>query len=153
MPNYESVFIARQDITAAQVEGLVETFEKVITDGGGSVPKKENWGLKTLAYKIKKNRKGHYTLMNLDAPANAVHEMERQMRINEDVLRYITIRVDELEEGPSVMMRGRDRDDRSRRGRDDRDSRRGDPEREAGAEDKLTEAPAETEEKSEGDNA
>lgn len=153
MPIYESVFIARQDVTAAQVEGLVETFEKVITDGGGSVPKKENWGLKTLAYKIKKNRKGHYTLMNLDAPANAVHEMERQMRINEDVLRYITIKVDELEEGPSVMMRSRDRDDRSRRGRDDRDSRRGDPEREAGAEDKLTEAPAETEEKSEGDNA
>ena len=153
MPIYESVFIARQDVTVAQVEGLVETFEKVITDGGGSVPKKESWGLKTLAYKIKKNRKGHYTLMNLDAPANAVHEMERQMRINEDVLRYITIKVDELEEGPSVMMRSRDRDDRSRRGRDDRDSRRGDPQREAGAEDKLTEAPAETEEKSEGDNA
>ena len=153
MPNYESVFIARQDITAAQVEGLVETFEKVIIDAGGSVPKKESWGLRTLAYKIKKNRKGHYTLMNIDAPADAVHEMERQMRINEDVLRYLTIRVDELEEGPSVMMRSRDRDDRSRRGRDDRDSRRGDPQREAGAEDKLTEAPADTEEKSEGENA
>ena len=153
MPNYESVFIARQDITVAQVEGLVETFEKVIMDAGGSVPKKESWGLRTLAYKIKKNRKGHYTLMNIDAPADAMHEMERQMRINEDVLRYITIKVDELEEGPSVMMRSRDRDDRSRRGRDDRDSRRGDPQREAGAEDKLAEAPAETEEKSEGDNA
>ena len=97
MPIYENVFIARQDVTVAQVEGLVETFEKVITDGGGAVPKKENWGLKTLAYKIKKNRKGHYTLMNLDAPANAVHEMERQMRINEDVLRYITLRIDEFE--------------------------------------------------------
>ena len=153
MPIYENVFIARQDVTVAQVEGLVENFEKVITDGGGSVPKKENWGLKTLAYKIKKNRKGHYILMNLDAPANAVHEMERQMRINEDVLRYITIKVDELEEGPSVMMRGRDRDDRSRRGRDDRDSRRGDPQKDAGAEEKLTESPAETEEKSEGENA
>ncbi len=153
MPIYESVFIARQDVTVAQVEGLVETFEKVITDGGGSVPKKESWGLKTLAYKIKKNRKGHYTLMNLDAPANAVHEMERQMRINEDVLRYITIKVDELEDGPSVMMRSRDRDDRSRRGRDDRDSRRDDPQTEAAAEEKLTEASAEIEEKSEGDKA
>ena len=153
MPNYESVFIARQDITAAQVEGLVETFEKVIVDAGGSVPKKESWGLRTLAYKIKKNRKGHYTLMNIDAPADAIHEMERQMRINEDVLRYLTIRVDELEEGPSVMMRSRDRDDRSRRGRDDRDSHRGAPQKEAGAEDKPTEAPAKTEEKSEGDNA
>ena len=115
MPNYESVFIARQDITAAQVEGLVETFEKVIMDAGGSVPKKESWGLRTLAYKIKKNRKGHYTLMNIDAPADAIHEMERQMRINEDVLRYITLRIDEFEEGPSAMMRSRDRDDRSRR--------------------------------------
>ena len=152
MPIYESVFIARQDVTTAQVEGLIETFEKVITDGGGSVPKKESWGLKTLAYKIKKNRKGHYTLMNLDAPASAVHEMERQMRISEDVLRYITIRVDEFEEGPSVMMRSRDRDDRSRRSRDDRESRRDDPESEVAEEDERTEASAETVEKSEGDN-
>ena len=151
MPNYESVFIARQDITAAQVEGLVETFEKVITDAGGSVPKKESWGLRTFAYKIKKNRKGHYTLMNINAPATAVHEMERQMRINEDVLRYITIRVDELEEAPSAMMRSRDRDDRSRRGRDDRDPRRNGPPKEPDAEDKPVEANAKTEEKSEGD--
>jgi len=121
LPNYENVFIARQDITATQVEGLVETFEKVITDAGGSVPKKESWGLKSLSYKIKKNRKGHYTLLNIDAQADAVHEMERQMRINEDVLRYMTIRVDELEEGPSAMMRSRDRDDRPRRDRGDRD--------------------------------
>jgi small subunit ribosomal protein S6 len=115
--NYETVFIARQDITANQVEGLVDIFEKVIVDAGGIVPKKESWGLKTLAYKIKKNRKGHYSLMNISAPAEAVHEMERQMRINEDVLRYITIRVDELEENPSVMMRSRDREERPRRDR------------------------------------
>ena len=147
MPNYESVFIARQDITAAQVEGLVETFEKVNMDAGGSVPKKESWGLRTLAYKIKKNRKGHYTLMNIDAPADAIHEMERQMRINEDVLRYITLRVDEFEEGPSVMMRSRDRDDRSRRSRDDhgdREPRRDGPPKEA---------TAESEEQNGGDNA
>jgi small subunit ribosomal protein S6 len=156
LPNYESVFIARQDITAAQVEGLVETFEKVIMDAGGSVPKKESWGLRTLAYKIKKNRKGHYTLMNIDAPAGAIHEMERQMRINEDVLRYITLRVDEFEEGPSVMMRSRDRDDRSRRGRDDRgdrEPRRDGPPKEAAAEDKPAAPPAEPEEQNGGDNA
>ena len=156
MPNYESVFIARQDITAAQVEGLVETFEKVIVDAGGSVPKKESWGLRTLAYKIKKNRKGHYTLMNIEAPADAVHEMERQMRINEDVLRYITLRIDEFEAGPSAMMRSRDRDDRPRRGRDDRgdqEPRRDGPPKEPAAEDKLAEAPAEPEEQNEGDNA
>ena len=156
MPIYESVFIARQDVTAAQVEGLVETFEKVITDAGGLVPKKESWGLKTLAYKIKKNRKGHYTLMNIDAPADAVHEMERQMRISEDVLRYITIRVDELEEGPSAMMRSRDRDERSRRGRDDRgerDSRRDEPSKEAATEDEPSKVSAEPEDKNEGENA
>ncbi|MBT3908431.1 MAG: 30S ribosomal protein S6, partial [Rhodospirillaceae bacterium] len=126
MPNYETVFIARQDISATQVEGLVENFEKVITDAGGSVPKKESWGLKTLSYKIKKNRKGHYMLLNIAAEAEAVHEMERQMRINEDILRYITIRMDELEEGPSAMMRSRDRDDRPRRDRDDRPRHGGD---------------------------
>ena len=131
MATYESVFIARQDISAAQVDGLIENFEKIITDAGGSVPKKETWGLKTLAYKIKKNRKGHYVLMNIDAAAEAVHEMERVMRLNEDVLRYMTIRVDELEEGPSAMMRTRDRDDRPRRGRDDRPGGGGRPPRDA----------------------
>ena len=120
MPLYENVFIARQDITPAQVDGLIETFEKVITDGGGSVSDKEKWGLKTLAYKIKKNRKGHYTLMHISSPAEAIHEMERQMRINEDVLRYISIRVDEFEDGPSAMMRSRDREERPRRNREDR---------------------------------
>ena len=124
MPYYESVFIARQDISAAQVEGLTETFEKVITEAGGTIAKRESWGLRTMAYKIKKNRKGHYMLLNLDAPAPAVHEMERQMRINEDVLRYMTVRVEELEEGPSAIMRNKDRDDRPRRGdRGDRGDR------------------------------
>ena len=119
MPLYENVFIARQDITPAQVDGLIDTFEKVITDGGGSVPNKEKWGLKTLAYKIKKNRKGHYTFMHISSSAEAIHEMERQMRINEDVLRYISIRVNGFEDGPSAMMRSRDREERPRRNRED----------------------------------
>jgi len=124
MPYYESVFIARQDISSAQVESLIKTFEKAITDGGGAVPKKESWGLRTLAYRIKKNRKGHYVLLNIDAPADAVHEMERQMRLNEDVLRNLTTRVDNLEEGPSVIMRNKDRsDDRNRNDRPHRDNR------------------------------
>jgi small subunit ribosomal protein S6 len=137
LPNYESVFIARQDISAAQVDGLTEAFEKVITDAGGSVAKRENWGLRTMAYKIKKNRKGHYVLLNFDAPAPALHEMERQMRINEDVLRYMTLRIDEFEEGPSAMMRNKDRDDRPRRGGDrDRAPRRDAPSDAPAAEEK-----------------
>ncbi len=130
MPLYESVFVARPDITAAQVETLTEELKGIIDQNGGSVGRAEYWGLKTLAYRIKKNRKGHYSLLNLDAPPAAVSEMERNMRLNEDVLRFMTIRVDELEEGPSVMMqsRGRDRDrgdrgDRGSRGRDDRPPR------------------------------
>lgn len=124
MPFYESVYIARPDISATQVEALTESLSKIVEDNGGKVTKNEYWGLKSLAYRIKKNRKGHYSLMNLDAPAAALQEMERNMRLNEDVIRYMSIRVDELEEGPSVMMqnkggrdgRGRDRDD-DRRGR------------------------------------
>jgi len=145
LPNYESVFIARQDISAAQVDGLSDTFEKVITDAGGSIAKRENWGLRTMAYKIKKNRKGHYVLFNFDAPAPALHEMERQMRINEDVLRYMTVRIDEFEEGPSAMMRNKDRDDRPRRGGDrDRGPRRDAPSEAPAAETKPAEAkPAE----------
>ena len=125
MAYYEHVFIARQDVSAPQVDGLTENFSKIIEEQGGKVTKKEYWGLRSLAYKIKKNRKGHYVLMNLDAAADAVLEMERQMRLNEDVLRYLTIRVDELEEEPSVIMqRGSGRDDRTRRGgRDDRPQR------------------------------
>ena len=111
---YENVFIARQDISATQVEGLVETFTKVISDNDGMIVKTESWGLRTLAYRIKKNRKGHYVMLHIDAPAPAIHEMERQMRINEDVLRYLTIKIDAFEEGPSVMMTSRTRDDRPR---------------------------------------
>ncbi|MDP6122246.1 MAG: 30S ribosomal protein S6 [Rhodospirillales bacterium] len=125
MAYYEHVFIARQDVSAPQVEGLTEDFSKLIEEQGGKVTKKEYWGLRSLAYKINKNRKGHYVLINLDAVPDTVLEMERQMRLNEDVLRYLTIRVDELEEGPSVIMqRGSGRDDRPRRsGRDDRHQR------------------------------
>jgi small subunit ribosomal protein S6 len=114
MAFYESVFIARQDISAAQVEQLSETFAGIVRERGGQVTKTEQWGLKTLAYKIKKNRKGHYVLLNLDAPSDAVLEMERNMSINEDVLRYLTVRVDKLEEGPSAMMQRRDERDRDR---------------------------------------
>ena len=97
---YETVFIARQDIAAPQVEALADTFQKTIEGLGGKVPKRELWGLRTLAFRIKKNRKGHYVLFNIDAPPAAIQEMERQMRINEDVLRYLTVRVEELEELP-----------------------------------------------------
>jgi small subunit ribosomal protein S6 len=112
MPLYESVFIARQDLTPAQVETLSGTVAELITKEGGKVTKTEQWGLKTLAYRIKKNKKGHYVLMNIDSPAAAIAEMERTMRINEDVLRYLTIRMDQLEEEPSVMLRKRDEDAR-----------------------------------------
>jgi small subunit ribosomal protein S6 len=110
---YENVFIARQDISEVQVEDLTKSFTKVINDNDGKIVKTESWGLRTLAYRIKKNRKGHYVMLNIDAPAGAIHEMERQMRINEDVLRYLTIKINAIEEGPSVMMNSRSRDDRS----------------------------------------
>ncbi len=117
MPLYECVFIARQDISSNQVEGLVGQFTGIIEENGGRVAKTEMWGLRNLAYKINKNRKGHYALLNLDAPAAAIHEMERNMRLNEDVIRYLTIRVDELEEGPSIVMQSKhSRDDRGGRG-------------------------------------
>jgi len=126
VPFYESVFIARQDITTAQVDGLTETFEKIITDHGGDVKKTEQWGLRTLAYKIKKNRKGYYVLFNLDTPSDAIKEMERQMHINEDVLRFLTTRIDEIEEGPSAVLRAKDRDDdRGHRGPRDFDKKPG----------------------------
>lgn len=101
MPFYETVFIARQDLSDAQVKAITEAAEKVITDGKGKVVKTENWGLRTLAYKINKNRKGHYVLIETDSPAPAVLEMERTLRLNEDVMRYMTIRLDELSKGPS----------------------------------------------------
>jgi small subunit ribosomal protein S6 len=121
MSLYESVLIARQEISTQQVDALVDTFESVIKDNGGSVEKRENWGLRSLAYKIKKNRKGHYVLFNIDAPAEAMHEMERLMRLNEDVLRHLTLRVDEFEEGPSVQAQVRSsRDDRPARNYDNK---------------------------------
>lgn len=121
MPLYESVYIARPDISATQVETLTADMTKILEENGGKVTKDEYWGLKSLAYRIKKNRKGHYSLMNIDAPAAALIEMERNMRLHEDVLRYMSIRVDEHEEEPSVMMQSKSsRDDRDRgRGQDD----------------------------------
>ena len=116
MPFYESVFIARQDIAAPQAEALADTFTSIIDAQGGKVTKRENWGLRNLAFKVKKNRKGHYILFNIDGPPAAIAEMERNMRIHEDVLRYMTVRVEELEEGPSAMVRSRGREDGEREG-------------------------------------
>jgi small subunit ribosomal protein S6 len=118
MAFYEGVFIARQDASAAQVEGLQDTFAALIEAQGGKVTKREYWGLRNIAYRMKKNRKGHYVLFNIDAPSEAINELNRQLRLNEDVLRHLVIRMDELDEEPSVMMqKGRDRDERPRRGR------------------------------------
>ena len=104
MALYESVFIARQDVSATQVDSLTDSFEKIISDNGGSVERREYWGLRTLAYRIKKNRKGHYVMLNLEAPSGAVQEMERNMRLNEDILRYMTIRIEKMREEPSPIM-------------------------------------------------
>ena len=125
MPLYEHVYLARQDISQAQVEALTKDYSQVIEEGGGKVGKTEYWGLKSLSFRINKNRKAHYTLMNIDAPHAAVNEMERQMRINEDVIRFLTVRVDKLEEEPSVQMQKKERDERRRR---DRERRRDDEE-------------------------
>ena len=124
MPLYEHVFLARQDLAQAQVDALAENATKIITDNGGNVVKTETWGLRSLAYRIAKNRKAHYVALDLDAPAAAVAELERQSNINEDVIRFLTIRVDELEKGPSAMMRRGDKDrDRDRGPRGDRGDR------------------------------
>ena len=125
MPLYEHVYLARQDLSAQQVDELTGQFKGVIEQLGGSVQKVEYWGVKSLTYRIRKNRKAHFTLLNIDAPPAAVAEIERQERINEGVLRSLTIRVDSLEAGPSAMMRKSDRDDR----RDVRYDRRGDDRR------------------------
>ncbi len=119
MALYEHVFLARQDISGQQAEALVEQFKEILAAAGGSVGKVENWGVRTAAYRIKKNRKAHYVLMNIDAPAPAVAEMERQMRLHDDILRYLTIRVEAHDDEPSAMMQKRDdrrgpRDDRPR---------------------------------------
>lgn len=140
MPLYEHVFLARQDLAQAQVDALAETATKIIEEGNGKVVKTETWGLRGLAYRIAKNRKAHYVMIEFDAPAAVVAELERQTAINEDVIRYMTLKVDAHEAGPSAMMRrnerserdGRrgdrgdrprgDREDRPRRDRDDRDA-------------------------------
>ncbi|MBX3455872.1 30S ribosomal protein S6 [Ferrovibrio sp.] len=115
MAFYENVFIARQDISTAQVEALTAQFSEIIKGQGGEVGKTENWGLRNLTYRIKKNKKGHYVLMNITASGAAVAELERNMRINEDILRYMTVRVEGLEDGPSIMLQNKNREDRPRR--------------------------------------
>ncbi len=116
MALYEHVFMARQDISQSQVEGLIKEYADVVTEGGGKVGKVEYWGLKNLAYKIKKNRKAHYALINLDAPPAAVAEMERRMGLSTDVIRFMTVRVEAHETEPSIQMRKVDRDDSDRAG-------------------------------------
>ena len=127
MALYEHIYLVRQDVTAPQVEALTETLKTLIAANGGSVSKVEGWGLKSLAFRIKKNRKAYFTLLNIDAPSPAIVELERQLSLNEDVIRYLTLRVEEHEAGPSAMLRKReesDRDDRGGRGpRPDRGDR------------------------------
>jgi small subunit ribosomal protein S6 len=119
MALYENVWVARQDVAATQVEALTTQFSDLVASLGGTVSKKEYWGLRSLTYRIKKNRKGHYTLMNIDAPAAAIKELERTMSINEDIIRFLTVRVDELEEGPSaIMQRSAEKADRPMGDRD-----------------------------------
>ncbi|GAB1479699.1 hypothetical protein MASR2M74_22650 [Paracoccaceae bacterium] len=116
MPLYEHVFIARQDLSNTQAEGLVEHFSTVLADNGGKVVESEYWGVKTMAYKINKNRKGHYAFLKSDAPSSAVQEMERLMRLHDDVMRVLTIKVDKHGDGPSVQMQKRDERERGDRG-------------------------------------
>ena len=123
MALYEHVFLARQDLAQAQVDALAATATEIIEKGGGKVAKTETWGLRSLAYKIAKNRKAHYVMLEFDAPGAVVAELERQTQINEDIIRYMTIKVDAQEAGPSVMMRKADRAERPRRDRDDRPRR------------------------------
>ncbi len=128
MALYEHIYLARQDLTAQQAEALTEQFKATVTSLGGVIGKVEYWGVKSLAYRIKKNRKAHFTLINIDAPPAALAEAERQWSINEDILRFMTLRVEVLEDGPSAMLRKRDDDDRGDRGdrgdRPDRGDRR-----------------------------
>lgn len=120
MALYESVFIVRQDLGGTQVEALADQFTEVITQGGGQVTKRELWGLRNLAYRIKKNRKGHYVLFNIDAPAETVQEYRRQIGLSEDILRDLTVRVEDLQEGPSAVLQNRGKE-RERGGRGDRE--------------------------------
>ncbi|MGE0855903.1 MAG: 30S ribosomal protein S6, partial [Hyphomicrobiaceae bacterium] len=116
MPLYEHVFLARQDISNQQVEALTKEFSDIVTENGGKIARSEYWGLKSLTYKIKKNRKAHFTMLNIDAPPAAVAEMERRMGISPDVMRFLTVRVEAHETEPSAMMRKSDRDERGDRG-------------------------------------
>lgn len=141
MPLYEHVFIARRDISSQQVDNLTESLTTIIKDGGGNVTKTEYWGLRNLAYRIKKNRKGHYVLMNIDSPYPAVAELERVLGLNEDIIRTMTLRVDELEEGPSVVMQ-------QKATRDDRGGRRDAPRRDSGTVDVAKGTPDKPEVKS-----
>lgn len=126
MALYEHIFLARQDLSGAQVDEIIQNYKTLIEENGGSVGRIENWGLKSLTYRIKKNRKAHYAMLNIETTGETVHEMERQMRINEDILRYMTVSVEEHEETPSVMLQKRDRDDRGRGDRGGRNNDRGD---------------------------
>ena len=119
VPLYEHVFLARQDLSQAQVDALAATATEIIESNAGKVTKTESWGLKGLAFKIKRNRKAHFVMFNLEAPAGVVAELERQTAINEDVIRYITVRVDEHETGPSVQMRKQERERPRRRDREE----------------------------------
>ena len=121
MALYEHVFLARQDLSQAQVDALAATATEIVESNNGKVTKTETWGLKSLAYKIDRNRKAHFVLLNIEGPGEVVAELERQTQINEDVIRYLTIRVDELEEGPSVQMRKNDRERKRRETREERD--------------------------------
>ncbi|HEX8194157.1 MAG TPA: 30S ribosomal protein S6 [Allosphingosinicella sp.] len=125
MPLYEHVFLARQDLAQAQVDALAQTATDIIEANGGKVTKTETWGLRNIAYRIQKNRKAHYVALDFEAPAPVVAELERQTQINEDVIRYMTIRVDEHESGPSAMMRRGERDRDGRGDRGDRGDRGG----------------------------
>ncbi|MXO46724.1 30S ribosomal protein S6 [Erythrobacter vulgaris] len=120
MALYEHVFLARQDLSQAQVDQLAATATEIVENNDGKVTKTETWGLKNLAYKIDRNRKAHFVMLNIEGPGSVVAELERQTRINEDVIRYLTIKVDEHEEGPSVMMRKNERDSKKRKDREER---------------------------------
>jgi small subunit ribosomal protein S6 len=115
MALYEHIFLCRQDVTSEQVAALAEQFSNVITNNGGAIKKSEYWGVKTLTFRIRKNRKAHFSLLNIDAPAAAIAEMERQMSINEDVVRHLTIRVEAHEDGPSAMLQKKERDEKIER--------------------------------------
>ena len=149
MPLYESVFIARQDIPAQEVEALSERFQGIIAEQGGEVARREYWGLKNLAYRIKKNRKGHYTMFQMDAPAAAIQEMERNMRISEDVLRYMTVRIEAFDDEPSAMMQTRSA--REERRREERRARAAAEAREKSAAEAREKAAGESGEKAAGE--